>query len=152
LITKEEQRRLSQEVWLSTTNELADLTWKKLPSDNSIKIISDSGGSRATAEQIKQLAAIRGLVTDPSGQIVPLPIKSNFREGLSPFEYFTSARGARKGLADRAIKTAESGYLTRRLVDVAHDAIIRLEDCGTKEGLIISKMIGAKLHFVKDCR
>jgi len=139
LITKEEQRRLSQEVWLSVTNNLADLTWKSLPRDNSIKIISDSGGSRATAEQIKQLAAIRGLVTDPSGQIVPLPIKSNFREGLSVFEYFTSARGARKGLADRAIKTAESGYLTRRLVDVAHDAIIRLEDCGTKEGLIIVK-------------
>ncbi len=139
LITKEELRRLSQEVWLSTTNELADLTWRSLPGDNAIKIISDSGGSRATAEQIKQLSAIRGLVTDPSGQIVPLPIKSNFREGLSVFEYFTSARGARKGLADRAIKTAESGYLTRRLVDVAHDAIIRLDDCGTKEGLPVSK-------------
>jgi DNA-directed RNA polymerase subunit beta' len=139
LITKEEERRLSQEVWLSTTNELADLTWKSLPQTNSIKIISDSGGSRATAEQIKQLAAIRGLVTDPSGQIVPLPVKSNFREGLSVFEYFTSARGARKGLADRAIKTAESGYLTRRLVDVAHDAIIRIDDCGTKEGITLSK-------------
>ena len=139
LITKEESKRLSQEVWLSTTNELADLTWRNLPQDNSIKIISDSGGSRATAEQIKQLAAIRGLVTDPSGRIVSLPIKSNFREGLSAFEYFTSARGARKGLADRAIKTAESGYLTRRLVDVAHDAIIRIEDCGSKEGIVISK-------------
>ena len=139
LITRDEQRRLSQEVWLSTTNELADLTWKNLASDNSIKIISDSGGSRATAEQIKQLSAMRGLVTDPSGQIVPLPIKSNFREGLSVFEYFTSARGARKGLADRAIKTAESGYLTRRLVDVAHDAIIRLDDCGSKESITIAK-------------
>lgn len=139
LITKEEERRLSQEVWLATTNELADLTWKSLPETNSIKIISDSGGSRATAEQIKQLAAIRGLVTDPSGNIVPLPVKSNFREGLSVFEYFTSARGARKGLADRAIKTAESGYLTRRLVDVAHDAIIRLDDCGAKEGIILSR-------------
>ncbi len=139
LITKDESKRLSQEVWLSTTNELADLTWRNLPKDNSIKIISDSGGSRATAEQIKQLAAIRGLVTDPSGRIVSLPIKSNFREGLSAFEYFTSARGARKGLADRAIKTAESGYLTRRLVDVAHDAIIRQEDCATSEGIIIAK-------------
>lgn len=139
LITRDEQKRLSQEVWLSVTNELADLTWRSLSHDNSIKIISDSGGSRATAEQIKQLSAMRGLVTDPSGQIVPLPIKSNFREGLSVFEYFTSARGARKGLADRAIKTAESGYLTRRLVDVAHDAIIRLEDCGTKESITISK-------------
>ncbi len=139
LITRDEQKRLSQEVWLSVTNELADLTWRNLKIDNSIKIISDSGGSRATAEQIKQLSAMRGLVTDPSGQIVPLPIKSNFREGLSVFEYFTSARGARKGLADRAIKTAESGYLTRRLVDVAHDAIIRLDDCGTKEGIKFSK-------------
>jgi len=148
LITKEEQKRLSQEVWLSTTNELADITWRKLPEDNSIKIISDSGGSRATAEQIKQLAAIRGLVTDPSGQIVPLPIKSNFREGLSAFEYFTSARGARKGLADRAIKTAESGYLTRRLVDVAHDAIIRLEDCETKENIAISKEDRRQTHFI----
>jgi len=148
LITKEEEKRLSQEVWLSVTNELADLTWKNLPEKNSIKIISDSGGSRATAEQIKQLAAIRGLVTDPSGRIVSLPIKSNFREGLSAFEYFTSARGARKGLADRAIKTAESGYLTRRLVDVAHDAIIRMEDCDTKEGILISKGEKRQSHFV----
>ena len=148
LITKDEAKRLSQEVWLATTNELADLTWKNLPQDNSIKIISDSGGSRATAEQIKQLAAIRGLVTDPSGRIVSLPIKSNFREGLSAFEYFTSARGARKGLADRAIKTAESGYLTRRLVDVAHDAIIRLEDCQTSEGFVISKKEKRQTSFV----
>ncbi|OGE05190.1 DNA-directed RNA polymerase subunit beta' [Candidatus Curtissbacteria bacterium RIFCSPLOWO2_02_FULL_40_13b] len=148
LITKEESKRLSQEIWLSTTNELADLTWKNLPKDNSIKIISDSGGSRATAEQIKQLAAIRGLVTDPSGRIVSLPIKSNFREGLSAFEYFTSARGARKGLADRAIKTAESGYLTRRLVDVAHDAIIRTEDCETKEGIVIAKEDKRQAAFI----
>ncbi|OGD91940.1 DNA-directed RNA polymerase subunit beta' [Candidatus Curtissbacteria bacterium RIFCSPHIGHO2_02_FULL_40_17] len=148
LITKEESKRLSQEIWLSTTNELADLTWRNLPRDNSIKIISDSGGSRATAEQIKQLAAIRGLVTDPSGRIVSLPIKSNFREGLSAFEYFTSARGARKGLADRAIKTAESGYLTRRLVDVAHDAIIRTEDCETKEGIVIAKEDKRQAAFI----
>ncbi|OGD92545.1 DNA-directed RNA polymerase subunit beta' [Candidatus Curtissbacteria bacterium RIFCSPHIGHO2_01_FULL_41_44] len=147
LITRDEEKRLSQEVWLSTTNELADLTWKNLPKDNSIKIISDSGGSRATAEQIKQLAAIRGLVTDPSGSIVPLPIKSNFREGLSVFEYFTSARGARKGLADRAIKTAESGYLTRRLVDVAHDAIVRLEDCATQKGITISRQDKRRAPF-----
>ncbi len=147
LITRDEQRRLSQEVWLAVTNELADLTWRSLKEDNAIKIISDSGGSRATAEQVKQLSAMRGLVTDPSGQIVPLPIKSNFREGLSVFEYFTSARGARKGLADRAIKTAESGYLTRRLVDVAHDAIIRLEDCGTKNGIKFAKTDKRQAHI-----
>src|SRR5258706_8614748 len=82
---------------------------------------------------------MRGLVVDPLGKIVDLPIKSNFREGLSVFEYVTSSRGSRKGLTDTAIKTADAGYLTRRLVDVAHDVLIRIEDCGTKEGLTISK-------------
>jgi len=135
LITREEQRRLSNEIWVQTTEEIADLTWKNFGEENSIRIISDSGGSRATGDQIKQLAGMRGLVADPSGKIVPLPTKSNFREGLSVFEYFTSTRGARKGFADRALKTAESGYLTRRLVDVAHDMIIRMEDCGTDDGI-----------------
>jgi DNA-directed RNA polymerase subunit beta' len=137
LITREEQRRLSNEIWVQTTEEIADLTWKNFGEDNSIRIISDSGGSRATGDQIKQLAGMRGLVADPSGKIVPLPTKSNFREGLSVFEYFTSTRGARKGFADRALKTAESGYLTRRLIDVAHDVIIRKEDCGTNDGIEI---------------
>lgn len=139
LITRDESRRLANEVWVQTTEEIADLTWKNFGSENSIRIISDSGGSRATADQIKQLAGMRGLVADPSGRIVPLPTKSNFREGLSVFEYFTSTRGARKGFADRALKTAESGYLTRRLIDVAHDVIIRSEDCGTEDGFEIRK-------------
>lgn len=142
LITREEQRRLSNEVWVKTTEEIAARTWENFGEDNSIRMISDSGGSRATGDQIKQIAGMRGLVSDPSGRIVPLPTKSNFREGLSVFEYFTSTRGARKGFADRALKTAESGYLTRRLADVAHDVIVRLEDCRTKDWLVISKNDG----------
>lgn len=139
LITAEEQRRLSNEIWIETTETLYRATWNSFPEDNAVRIIAESGGARAGAEQIKQLAGMKGLVNDPSGRIVPLPIKSNFREGLSVFEYFNSARGARKGLADRALKTADSGYLTRRLVDVAHDAIVRLEDCQAKEGFEIAK-------------
>ena len=103
-----------------------------------IKVIIDSEGARAGKEQLKQLSAMRGLILDPIGKIVELPIKSNFREGLSIFEYVASARGSRKGLTDSALKTANAGYLTRRLVDVSHDVIIRDEDCGTTEGILIS--------------
>jgi DNA-directed RNA polymerase subunit beta' len=106
---------------------------------NPIRVVIDAKVGRASRDQVKQLSAIRGLVVDPMGKIVELPIKSNFREGLSVFEYVTSSRGSRKGLTDTAIKTADAGYLTRRLVDVAHDVIVRLEDCGTKEGYEIKK-------------
>ncbi|OGV95961.1 DNA-directed RNA polymerase subunit beta' [Microgenomates group bacterium RBG_16_45_19] len=138
LITAEEKRRLTQEIWMETTDEIADQTWNIFTPDNAVKIIIDSGGTRASKDQVKQLAAMRGLVVDPLGKIVELPTKSNFREGLSVFEYVTSSRGSRKGLTDSALKTADAGYLTRRLVDVAHDAIIRELDCGTKDHLIIS--------------
>ncbi|GIW61376.1 MAG: DNA-directed RNA polymerase subunit beta' [Patescibacteria group bacterium] len=138
LITLEEKKRLSNEVWLKTTDEIARLTWNSLKEDNPIKISIDSGGSRAGVEQLKQLSAIRGLIVDPLGKIVELPIKSNFREGLSIFEYVASARGSRKGLTDSALKTANAGYLTRRLVDVAHDVIVMDEDCGTTDGIVIS--------------
>ena len=97
----------------------------------------DAGVGRVSRDTLKQLSAMRGLVVDPLGKIVDLPTKSNFREGLSVFEYVTSTRGSRKGLTDTAIKTSDAGYLTRRLVDVAHDAIIREIDCGTKEGIEI---------------
>jgi len=147
LITKEEQGRLSTEIWNETTQEIADRTAKNFGRENAISIISDSGGSRATGDQIKQIAGMRGLVADPSGKIVPLPTKSNFREGLSVFEYFTSSRGARKGFADRALKTAESGYLTRRLVDVAHDLIVRIEDCDTNEGIEIERSNPRRASF-----
>ena len=132
LITDEERRRLSNDIWIETTEKLSDLTWMLFDEDNAARIIIDSGGARASKDQIKQLSAMRGLVVDPLGKIVPLPTKSNFRQGLSIFEYVTGARGSRKGLTDSALKTADAGYLTRRLIDVAHDAIIRLENCESK--------------------
>ena len=138
LITLEEKKRLSNEVWMKATDEISKLTWKSLKSSNPIKISIDSGGSRAGVEQLKQLSAIRGLIVDPLGKIVELPVKSNFREGLSIFEYVASARGSRKGLTDSALKTANAGYLTRRLVDVSHEVIVMQEDCGTTEGLLMS--------------
>ena len=137
LITIDERKRLSNEIWLKTTDELANLTWNNLTKENMIRVIIDSEGARAGKEQLKQLSAMRGLILDPLGKIVELPIKSNFRQGLSIFEYVASARGSRKGLTDSALKTANAGYLTRRLVDVSHDVIIRSEDCGTKEGITI---------------
>ena len=139
LITEQERKRLTQDIWMETTEEIADLTWENFSPQNSVRLIINSGGTRASRDQVKQLAAMRGLVVDPLGKIVELPTKSNFREGLSIFEYVTSTRGSRKGLTDSAIKTADAGYLTRRLVDVAHDMIVRAEDCQTKEGLEISR-------------
>jgi len=123
---------------MKATDEIAKLTWSNLKSDNPIKISIDSGGSRAGVEQLKQLSAIRGLIVDPLGKIVELPVKSNFREGLSIFEYVASARGSRKGLTDSALKTANAGYLTRRLVDVSHDVIVMQADCGATEGTTVT--------------
>ncbi len=139
LITNDERKRLSNEVWLKATDAIADLTWSNLKSKNAIKIIIDSEGARAGKEQLKQLSAMRGLILDPLGKIVELPIKSNFREGLSIFEYVASARGSRKGLTDSALKTANAGYLTRRLVDASHDVIVMKEDCGTSEGIVTKR-------------
>ena len=147
LITLEEKKRLSNEVWIEVTERIADLTWQGLAADNPVKMIIDSGGARASKDQLKQLCAIKGLVVDPLGKIVELPTKSNYREGLSIFEYVTSTRGSRKGLTDSALKTADAGYLTRRLVDVAHDVIIRLADCGTQEGWLISRKDGRQTPF-----
>jgi len=138
LITNEERKRLSNDVWMKTTERIADMTWDLLTPGNVIRTIIDSEGARAGKEQLKQLSAMRGLILDPLGKIVELPIKSNFREGLSIFEYVASARGSRKGLTDSALKTANAGYLTRRLVDVSHDMIVREEDCGTKKGVAMS--------------
>lgn len=137
LITIEERKRLQNDVWLKTTEEIADLTWKSLSESSILKTIINSEGSRAGKEQLKQLSAMRGLILDPLGRIVELPIKSNFREGLSIFEYVASARGSRKGLTDSALKTANAGYLTRRLVDVSHDVIIREDDCGSVESITV---------------
>lgn len=147
LITLEEKKRLSNEVWIEITEKIADLTWERLDSDNPVKMIIESGGARASKDQLKQLCAIKGLVVDPLGKIVELPTKSNYREGLSIFEYVTSTRGSRKGLTDSALKTADAGYLTRRLVDVAHDMIVREVDCGTSEGWVISKKDNRQTPF-----
>jgi DNA-directed RNA polymerase subunit beta' len=160
LITQEEKKRLSNDIWIEVTEQIADKTWQNLKADNPVKMIIDSGGARASKDQLKQLCAIKGLVVDPLGKIVELPTKSNYREGLSIFEYVTSTRGSRKGLTDSALKTADAGYLTRRLVDVAHDMIIRSEDCGTKEGYEVfrqedrqatfsSRIIGR--YLAEDC-
>ena len=139
LLTEEEKRRFTNKLWIDTTEKLANETWKIIDEENPVKLIINSGGARATKEQLKQLSAMKGLVVDPLGKIIEVPTKSNYRQGLSVFEYVISARGARKGLTDSALKTADAGYLTRRLVDVAHDMIVWLEDCQTKDGLTITK-------------
>jgi len=159
LITQGEKRRLTFEIWMHTTDEVADKTWDNMTEDNAIKVIINSGGTRASKDQVKQLSAMRGLVVDPMGRIVEMPTKSNFREGLTIFEYVTSSRGSRKGLTDSALKTADAGYLTRRLCDVSHDSIIRDHDCGSEEGVEMvragdrEKVFGKRIlgrYLVKD--
>lgn len=139
LLTEDEKRRYSNKLWMETTEKLADMTWDAIDEENPVKIIIKSGGARASREQLKQLSAIKGLVVDPMGKIIEVPTKSNYREGLDVFEYVISARGARKGLTDSALKTADAGYLTRRLHDVAHDMIVRQESCDTKTYLTVTK-------------
>ncbi len=134
LITKAEARRLTENVWQDVTATVDDAVWKTLQEENPIKLLISSKAVRASRDQVKQIAGMRGLISDPTGKLVELPILGNYKDGLSALEYFASARGARKGLADRALKTADSGYLSRRLVDVAQDVIVREEDCGTEEG------------------
>jgi DNA-directed RNA polymerase subunit beta' len=112
-----------------------------------MKMIIESGSARASKDYLKQLSAIKGLVVDPLGKIVELPTKSNYRQGLSIFEYVTSTRGSRKGLTDSALKTADAGYLTRRLVDVSHDAIIRTADCDAQEGWEVSRLEDRQAAF-----
>ncbi len=148
LITLEEKRRLSNEIWIEITERLADMTWQQMPANNPVKMIIDSGSARASKDQLKQLSAIKGLVVDPLGKIVELPTKSNYREGLSIFEYVTSTRGSRKGLTDSALKTADAGYLTRRLVDVSHDMIVRMDDCGTSEGWEVNRREDRQASFI----
>jgi DNA-directed RNA polymerase subunit beta' len=136
LITDDERRQELIEVWTQASNEVArelEITFEAVKS-NPIYMMVHSG-ARGNMMQVRQIAAMRGLVANPKGEIIPRPIKSNFREGLSVLEYFISTDGARKGLADTALRTADSGYLTRRLVDVSQDVIIREEDCGTERGL-----------------
>jgi len=132
LISQEERHEAVVEKWTAATEEVADAMQANLDVLNPIFMMANSG-ARGSFKQIRQLAGMRGLMANPKGEIIERPIKANFMEGLSVLEYFVSTHGARKGLADTALRTADSGYLTRRLVDVSQDVIIRLEDCGTEE-------------------
>ena len=134
LITDDERRQELIEIWTQATTEVAKEMELNFPDTNPVWMMVHSG-ARGNMMQVRQIAGMRGLVANPKGEIIPRPIKANFREGLSVLEYFISTHGARKGLADTALRTADSGYLTRRLVDVSQDVIIREEDCGTDRGL-----------------
>ncbi|MDQ7251003.1 DNA-directed RNA polymerase subunit beta' [Dongia sedimenti] len=146
LITQGEKYNKVVDVWSTCTDRVAEEMMKSMSKNstgvniNSVYMMAHSG-ARGSAAQIKQLAGMRGLMAKPSGEIIETPIISNFKEGLTVLEYFNSTHGARKGLADTALKTANSGYLTRRLVDVAQDAIITIEDCGTAEGLTVKAVV-----------
>ena len=139
LITNDERYRLSVQAWEKTTNDVTDALRESMDRYNPIFMMADSG-ARGSMAQIRQLAGMRGLMADTSGRTIEIPIKANFREGLSVLEYFISSRGARKGMADTALRTADSGYLTRRLVDVSQEVIIREEDCGTRDGIEVSEI------------
>ncbi len=137
LITEEERYLKVIDVWTKATEDLTESMLAHLDPLNPIYMMADSG-ARGAVQQLRQLSAMRGLTIDPSGQIIDLPIKASFREGLTVLEYFISTHGARKGLADTALRTADAGYLTRRLVDVAQDIIVREVDCGTNTGLSVA--------------
>ncbi len=146
LITQGEKYNKVVDAWSECTNKVADKMLDVISTQaddqpiNSVYMMAHSG-ARGSAAQLKQLSGMRGLMAKPSGEIIENPIKSNFKEGLSVLEYFTSTHGARKGLADTALKTASSGYLTRRLVDVAQDAVIREEDCKTSNGVVVEEIV-----------
>lgn len=143
LITNDERYDRVIEIWSKTKDDLTNVLLKSMDRFNSIMLMVDSK-ARGNKSQITQLGGMRGLMATPSGRIFELPIKANFREGLTVLEYFISTHGARKGLADTALRTADSGYLTRRLVDVAQDVIVREEDCGTDKGFTVSRIQDGK--------
>ena len=149
-LTDDERRNELVKIWSETTDEVAEAMQQNFPENNSVLRLVESGAS-GNWTQVRQLAGMRGLVTNPKGEIIPRPIKSNYREGLSVLEYFIASHGARKGLADTALRTADSGYLTRRLVDVSQDVIVRTEDTDTTKGLTLpiaqeSPTGGIELH------
>ena len=139
LITEDEQYMKVVELWTRATEEITEAVKELLDPTEGLGAMSISGSTKGGIQTVRQLAGMRGLMADPSGRIIPLPIRSNFREGLTALEYFLSTHGARKGLADTALRTADAGYLTRRLVDVAQDVIITEEDCGTTAGIWIDR-------------
>ncbi|MDI9467909.1 MAG: DNA-directed RNA polymerase subunit beta', partial [Bacillota bacterium] len=140
LITDEERHAQVVEIWNQATEDITNALKESLNEENPVYMMAISG-ARGNFQQIRQLAGMRGLMADPSGKIIDLPIKANFREGLTVLEYFISTHGARKGLADTALRTADSGYLTRRLVDVSQDVIVREEDCESVEGIWVEKIM-----------
>ena len=139
LLTEQEKNEREIEIWQATTEKVSDAVKKHMDPDGNLSIMASSGATKGGFSTISQLAGMRGLMADPSGRIIPMPIRSNFREGLTAQEYFISTHGARKGLADTALRTADAGYLTRRLVDIAQDIIINESDCGTRDGAIIRR-------------
>ena len=139
LITEDERYNLVIEIWTQSTEDVKDALLESMDAFNPVYMMANSG-ARGNIPQIRQLAGMRGLMADPTGKTIEVPIKSNFREGLTVLEYFTSTHGARKGLADTALRTADSGYLTRRLVDVAQDVIVREDDCGTGVGIWVDEI------------
>ena len=138
LLTEQERDEKVVEIWQDTTDEVAKAVRKSLDPTGDLATMANCGASKGGFNSIAQLAGMRGLMADPAGRIIPMPIRSNFREGLTALEYFISTHGARKGLADTALRTADAGYLTRRLVDVAQDIIVNEEECGTTNGIWIS--------------
>ncbi len=138
LITDNEKYQQTVDAWNEATDNVTKMVEATLDPFGSIYTIAKSGATKAKFQQIRQLSGMRGLMASPSGKIIAIPIRGNFREGLSVLEYFISSHGARKGLADTALRTAESGYLTRRLIDVAQDVIVTEEDCGTTEGILMT--------------
>ncbi len=156
LLTDKERYNKSVDIWSSATDRIAAAMMRELGGEyeesfNSIFIMAHSG-ARGSQQQMRQLAGIRGLMAKPSGDIIETPIKSNFKEGLTVLEYFTSTHGARKGLADTALKTANAGYLTRKLIDVAQDVTVTMEDCGTTEGIEVSAIMvnGEEIESLED--
>src|SRR6184192_1513985 len=137
LITEQERYEATVKIWTDATRDVIEAMMRTLDRRGSVYMMATSG-ARGNTQQMGQIGGMRGLIADPQGRIIDLPIRSNFREGLSVLEYFISTHGGRKGLADTAIRTADSGYLTRRLVDVAQDVIVRLEDCGDEDGIFIN--------------
>ncbi|HOL60848.1 MAG TPA: DNA-directed RNA polymerase subunit beta' [Clostridia bacterium] len=151
-LTEEERYKDTIKIWDEATNAVEknlEENFRQFDRFNPIWMMADSG-ARGSMQQIKQLSGMRGLMNDPTGKVIEIPVKSSFREGLSVLEYFISSHGARKGGADTAIKTADSGYLTRRLVDVAHDVTIREEDCGDKRGFVVRDIYDQSGRLIED--
>jgi DNA-directed RNA polymerase subunit beta' len=154
VITPGERYNKVIDIWTHCTDQIAAVMLRTLETNqgkleyNPVSLMVDSG-ARGNRQQVRQLAGVRGLMAKPSGDIIEKPILSNFREGLTVLEYFISTHGARKGLADTALKTADSGYMTRKLVDVAQDVIIRMEDCGTSNGIVVQAIYEGEDEVVK---